>query len=38
MEKSDNILINSVAPAWFLIKLNKGMFTKDPDRKEVALK
>ena len=35
--KSDNILVNSVAPGWFLTRLNAGMFEKNPDRKEAAL-
>lgn len=36
--KKDNILINSVAPGWFLTKLNEEMFNKNPDRKKDALK
>lgn len=35
--KNDNILVNSVAPGWFLTKLNEGMFQENPDRKEKAL-
>lgn len=35
--KNDNILVNSVAPGWFLTKLNEGMFEKYPDRKAAAL-
>ena len=36
--RNDNILVNSVAPGWFLTKLNEGMFAQNPDRKEAALK
>lgn len=36
--KADNILVNSVAPGWFLTKLNEDMFEKNPDRKEAALR
>jgi NAD(P)-dependent dehydrogenase (short-subunit alcohol dehydrogenase family) len=32
----DNILVNSVAPGWFLTKLNEEMFAKNPGRKEAA--
>ncbi len=35
--KNDNILVNSVAPGWFLTKLNEGMFAQNPDRKAAAL-
>ena len=35
--KNDNILVNSVAPGWFLTNLNKDMFDKNPDRKAAAL-
>jgi NAD(P)-dependent dehydrogenase (short-subunit alcohol dehydrogenase family) len=35
--KNDNILVNSVAPGWFLTKLNEGMFKENPDRKAAAL-
>ncbi len=35
--KNDNILVNSVAPGWFLTKLNEGMFGQNPDRKAAAL-
>ena len=35
--KNDNILVNSVAPGWFLTKLNEGMFAENPDRKQAAL-
>ena len=35
--KNDNILVNSVAPGWFLTKLNEGMFEQNPDRKAAAL-
>lgn len=35
--KNDNILVNSVAPGWFLTKLNEGMFDQNPDRKAAAL-
>lgn len=35
--KNDNILVNSVAPGWFLTKLNEGMFNQNPDRKAAAL-
>ena len=35
--KNDNILVNSVAPGWFLTQLNAEMFAKNPDRKEAAL-
>lgn len=35
--KEDNILVNSVAPGWFLTKLNEGMFQQNPDRKQAAL-
>ena len=35
--RNDNILVNSVAPGWFLTKLNEGMFEKNPDRKAAAL-
>ena len=35
--KNDNILVNSVAPGWFLTRLNAVMFEKNPDRKEAAL-
>jgi 2-deoxy-D-gluconate 3-dehydrogenase len=35
--KNDNILVNSVAPGWFLTKLNEGMFEQNPDRKKAAL-
>jgi NAD(P)-dependent dehydrogenase (short-subunit alcohol dehydrogenase family) len=34
----DNILVNSVAPGWFLTKMNEEMFQKDPARKEAASK
>ena len=34
----DNILVNSVAPGWFLTKLNEEMFAKNPDRREAASK
>lgn len=36
--KDDNILVNSVAPGWFLTKLNEDMFEKNPDRKAAALR
>jgi NAD(P)-dependent dehydrogenase (short-subunit alcohol dehydrogenase family) len=32
----DNILVNSVAPGWFLTKINEEMFKKNPDRKDAA--
>lgn len=35
--KDDNILVNSVAPGWFLTHLNADMFEKNPDRKAAAL-
>lgn len=35
--RNDNILVNSVAPGWFLTKLNEGMFEQNPDRKAAAL-
>lgn len=35
--KNDNILVNSVAPGWFLTKLNEGMFEQNPDRRAAAL-
>lgn len=35
--KNDNILVNSVAPGWFLTKLNEDMFEQNPDRKAAAL-
>lgn len=35
--RNDNILVNSVAPGWFLTHLNKDMFDKNPDRKAAAL-
>ena len=35
--KNDNILVNSVAPGWFITKLNEEMFEKNPDRKAAAL-
>lgn len=35
--KNDNILVNSVAPGWFLTKMNEDMFEKNPSRKEAAL-
>lgn len=35
--KNDNILVNSVAPGWFLTKLNESMFEQNPDRKAAAL-
>lgn len=35
--RNDNILVNSVAPGWFLTKLNAGMFAQNPDRKAAAL-
>lgn len=35
--KNDNILVNSVAPGWFLTKLNEDMFEQNPDRKTAAL-
>ncbi len=35
--KNDNILVNSVAPGWFLTKLNEEMFEKNPDRKAAAM-
>ncbi|MCI8453359.1 MAG: SDR family oxidoreductase [Lachnospiraceae bacterium] len=35
--KNDNILVNSVAPGWFLTKLNEEMFAQNPDRKKAAL-
>lgn len=35
--KNDNILVNSVAPGWFLTKLNQKMFEEHPDRKQSAL-
>ncbi len=34
--KNDNILVNSVAPGWFLTKLNEEMFAKNPDRLQAA--
>ena len=35
--KNDNILVISVAPGWFLTKLNEDMFEQNPDRKAAAL-
>lgn len=35
--KNDNILVNSVAPGWFLTKLNEDMFEQNADRKAAAL-
>ncbi|MGI6069058.1 MAG: SDR family NAD(P)-dependent oxidoreductase [Blautia sp.] len=35
--KDDNILVNSIAPGWFLTKLNGGMFAENPDREKAAL-
>ena len=34
--KNDNILVNSVAPGWFLTSLNQKMFEEHPDRKQAA--
>lgn len=34
--KDDNILVNSVAPGWVLIKINEKMFEENPDRKAAA--
>lgn len=35
--KNDNILVNSVAPGWFLTKLNEDMFAQNKDREQAAL-
>ena len=35
--KKEPILVNSVAPGWFLTKLNVSMFEKNPNRKQAAL-
>ena len=35
--KNDPVLVNSVAPGWFLTKMNKAMFEKNPNRKKAAL-
>ncbi len=35
--RKEPILVNSVAPGWFLTKLNEELFASNPDRKEAAL-